>query len=92
MIDRGIARHEYACCNEAGEVIGVITSGSPSPTLGQKYRARIRSTSIFRRRNNLVRGNSRQKCKAQAVPTPFTTAEKDRSTAGIVIALKQSKE
>jgi len=30
MIDRGIARDEYRCCNEAGEAIGVITSGSPS--------------------------------------------------------------
>jgi len=35
MIDRGIARDEYPCCNEAGEAIGVITSGSPSPTLGK---------------------------------------------------------
>src|ERR1700692_1537844 len=35
MIDRGIARDEYCCCNEAGEPIGVITSGSPSPTLGK---------------------------------------------------------
>src|SRR5206468_8000496 len=35
MIDRGIARDEYCCCNEAGEAIGVVTSGSPSPTLGR---------------------------------------------------------
>ncbi len=35
MIDRGIARDEYCCCNEAGEAIGVVTSGSPSPTLGK---------------------------------------------------------
>jgi aminomethyltransferase len=35
MIDRGIARDEYRCCNEAGEAIGMITSGSPSPTLGK---------------------------------------------------------
>src|SRR5258706_2816761 len=35
MIDRGIARDEYCCCNEAGEPIGVVTSGSPSPTLGK---------------------------------------------------------
>ena len=33
MVDRGIARDEYCCCNESGEVIGVVTSGSPSPTL-----------------------------------------------------------
>src|SRR5438046_10333610 len=35
MIDRGIARDEYCCCNEAGDAIGVVTSGSPSPTLGK---------------------------------------------------------
>src|SRR6202051_3389649 len=35
MIDRGIARDEYCCCDEAGEAIGVVTSGSPSPTLGK---------------------------------------------------------
>src|ERR1700675_1437665 len=33
MIERGIARDEYRCVNEQGEPIGVITSGSPSPTL-----------------------------------------------------------
>src|SRR5271167_5109958 len=30
MVDRGIARDEYCCCNENGDPIGVITSGSPS--------------------------------------------------------------
>src|SRR6201988_2037934 len=35
MIDRGIARDEYCCCGEAGVRIGVVTSGSPSPTLGK---------------------------------------------------------
>ena len=35
MIDRGIARDGYRCLNEAGDVIGVIASGSPSPTLGK---------------------------------------------------------
>ena len=35
MIDRGIARDGYRCLTEAGEVIGVISSGSPSPTLGK---------------------------------------------------------
>ncbi len=33
MVERGIARDEYRCLNEAGETIGVVTSGSPSPTL-----------------------------------------------------------
>src|SRR6202008_627689 len=33
MVERGITRDGYCCCNEKGETIGVVTSGSPSPTL-----------------------------------------------------------
>src|SRR5262249_32370660 len=29
MVDRGIARDEYRCFDEAGQMIGVVTSGSP---------------------------------------------------------------
>jgi aminomethyltransferase len=32
-VGRGIARDEYRVCNEAGEIVGVVTSSSPSPTL-----------------------------------------------------------
>jgi glycine cleavage system T protein (aminomethyltransferase) len=35
MVGRGIARHGYPLLDAAGAVIGVCTSGSPSPTLGQ---------------------------------------------------------
>src|ERR1700740_3428274 len=35
MLDRGMGSDEYCCGNEAGERIGVVTSGSPSPTLGK---------------------------------------------------------
>src|SRR5215470_2337284 len=35
MIDRGIARDEYRCYDETGNMIGAVTSGSPSPTLGK---------------------------------------------------------
>ena len=34
MIDRGIPRHDYELENEAGETIGIVTSGSQSPVLG----------------------------------------------------------
>jgi len=33
MIDRGIPRHDYEIVNEAGEVIGKVTSGTQSPSL-----------------------------------------------------------
>jgi aminomethyltransferase len=35
MVGRGIARHGYPLQNMAGQVVGVCTSGSPSPTLGK---------------------------------------------------------
>lgn len=33
MVDRGIARHGYPICNESGDPIGEVTSGTQSPTL-----------------------------------------------------------
>ncbi len=35
MIDKGIPRHGYDIKNTLGEVIGVVTSGTQSPTLGK---------------------------------------------------------
>ena len=35
MIDKGIPRHGYEIKNESGEVIGVVTSGTQSPSLGK---------------------------------------------------------
>ena len=35
MVDRGIPRHDYIIKNELGDVIGAVTSGTQSPTLGK---------------------------------------------------------
>lgn len=35
MLDRGIPRHEYSICDAAGNEIGVVTSGTQSPSLGK---------------------------------------------------------
>jgi aminomethyltransferase len=35
MVDKGIPRHGYTLQNEAGQEIGVITSGTQSPTMGK---------------------------------------------------------
>jgi len=37
MIDRGIARDEYCCCNEAGEAIGVVDERFAFTDAGKKH-------------------------------------------------------
>ena len=71
MIERGIARDEYPCCNEAGEVIGVVTSGSPSPTLGKNIALAYVPPAMTALGTILYVEIRGQKCKAQVVPTPF---------------------
>jgi aminomethyltransferase len=71
MIDRGIARDEYGCCSESGDAVGVITSGSPSPTLGKNIALAYVPPSMSAIGTNLyveIRGN---KYKARVVATPF---------------------
>jgi glycine cleavage system T protein (aminomethyltransferase) len=71
MVDRGIARDEYCCCNENGEVIGVITSGSPSPTLGKNIALAYVPPSMTALGTPIYVQIRTQKCKAQVVATPF---------------------
>ena len=76
MIDRGIARDGYCCCNKAGESIGVVTSGSPSPTLGKNIALAYvppASAAVGTILYVEIRG---QKCRAQVVATPFYKRQK----------------
>jgi len=71
MVERGIARDGYRCVNEVGEAIGVITSGSPSPTLCKNIAlAYVPPPYAFLGTTFYVEIRS-QKCKAQVVATPF---------------------
>ena len=71
MIDKGIARHDYEIVNEAGEVIGKVTSGTQSPTLNkaiglgyvQTSYAKVESPIFINIRNNAL--------KAKVVKIPF---------------------
>jgi aminomethyltransferase len=83
MVDRGIARDGYRCCTESGEVIGVIASGSPSPTLGKNIalafvppaRATLGTTIYVEIRE--------QRCKARVVPTPFYKRTEKREVGSV---------
>ncbi len=71
MIDRGIARDGYCCCNETGDPIGVITSGSPSPTLGKNIALAYVPAAMSAVGTPIYVEIRGQKYKAQVVPTPF---------------------
>jgi aminomethyltransferase len=71
MVERGIARDGYCCCNEAGESIGVVTSGSPSPTLGKNIALAYVLPAMSAIGTPVYVEIRSQKAKAQVVPTPF---------------------
>jgi aminomethyltransferase len=71
MIDRGIARDDYRVYNEAGEAVGVITSGSPSPTLGKNIALAYVPPTLAEVGTILYVEIRTQKCQARVVPTPF---------------------
>lgn len=71
MVERGIARDGYRCLNEAGEPIGVVTSGSPSPTLGKNIALAYLPPAQSALGTAIYVEIRSQKCKAQVVATPF---------------------
>lgn len=86
MVDRGIARDEYCCCNENGDVIGVITSGSPSPTLSKNIALAYVPPAMTAIGTPIYVQIRAQKCKAQVVATPFY--KRPRKTAAPQAAAK----
>jgi aminomethyltransferase len=71
MVERGIARDGYRIVDQNGSAIGVVTSGSPSPTLCKNIALAYvppELSAIGTPIHVEIRG---QKCKAQVVATPF---------------------
>jgi aminomethyltransferase len=81
MIDRGIARDDYKVYDAAGEKIGVVTSGSPSPTLGKNIALAYVPPALAAPGSKLFVEVRSQKVKAQVVPTPFYKRARKASPA-----------
>ena len=71
MVERGIARDGYRCQNEVGEIIGVITSGSPSPTLCKNIALAYVPPAYAALGTPIFVEVRSQRCKALVVATPF---------------------
>jgi len=71
MVDRGIARDGYRLVHESGEAIGVITSGSPSPTLCKNIALAYVPPALSALGTSVFVEIRTQKCRAQVVATPF---------------------
>jgi len=71
MVERGIARDEYRCLDDSGRAIGVVTSGSPSPTLGKNIALAYVPPSLSAMGTPIYVEIRNQRCKAHVVPTPF---------------------
>jgi aminomethyltransferase len=89
MVERGIARDGYCCCNEAGQAIGVVTSGSPSPTLGKNIALAYLPPAMSAIGTPVYVEIRGQKAKAQVVPTPFY--KRARKAAPQAVASSKSK-
>jgi len=71
MAERGIARDGYRCVDENGHEIGVVTSGSPSPTLGKNIALAYVPPSMTALGTEIFVEIRGQKVKAVVVGTPF---------------------
>jgi len=71
MIERGIARDGYKIFDAAGEEVGEVTSGSPSPTLSANIALAYVPPALAALGTSLFVEVRTQRVKALVVPTPF---------------------
>ena len=87
MVERGIAREGYRCVDENGNEIGVVTSGSPSPTLGKNIALAYVPPSMTALGTAVYIEIRSQRCKAVVVATPFYRRIRiPRAHAGVPVA------
>ena len=68
---RGIARHGYPLENEAGEVVGMCTSGSPGPTVGKNIGLGYLPKALSAVGSRFLVDCRGKKVAAEVVKTPF---------------------
>jgi aminomethyltransferase len=71
MVERGIARDGYPVLNEAGEEIGIVTSGSPAPFLKTNIAYAYVPAAIAESKEDVFVQVRSNKVRARQVPTPF---------------------
>lgn len=71
MIDRGIPRHDYKIVNEQGEEIGIVTSGTQSPSLQKAIGMGYVNTELTKENTEIFISIRDQKVKARIVKYPF---------------------
>jgi aminomethyltransferase len=71
MVERGIARDGYPVLNEAGEQIGIVTSGSPAPFLKTNIAYAYVPTAVAESKEDVFVQVRTNKVRARQVATPF---------------------
>jgi aminomethyltransferase len=71
MVDRGIARDGYPVLSEAGDQIGIVTSGSPAPFLKTNIAYAYVPTPVAESKEDVFVQVRTNKVRAKQVPTPF---------------------
>jgi aminomethyltransferase len=71
MVERGIARDSYPVLNEAGEEIGIVTSGSPAPFLKTNIAYAYVPTAIAESKEDVFVQVRTNRVRAKQVPTPW---------------------
>lgn len=73
MIDRGIPRGHYPLCTADGTVVGEVTSGTQSPTLGKGIGMGYVPTSLSKPGTDIFVSVREKLLKAEVVKMPFLT-------------------